>query len=310
MQSDAVKIMSETVCAVVVTYNRKELLRRCLKAILAQTRPPETILVVNNASTDGTAAMLKQEFPEIRHLEMPENMGGAGGFHYGIAWAVERGFTWISVMDDDGQPAPDCFARLLVSPDPSLQVRGALVLNEADESQLAFTLYPTPNPIDTVIEAEKLAKGDIIHQYISPFNGLFIASSVVEAIGLPEKEFFFWGDEYEYFLRLKRAQVPMGIITTARFYHPRDRMQIYKVRLVFKEFPVYFANNPLKDYLIVRNQAYILKKYLGWAGWLAHVARHLVFNWQQTGKAQSRSVFQAAWHGARADFSHHKKFLT
>lgn len=52
--------MSEKVCAVIVTYNRKELLRECLKAVLGQTRPPDHILVVDNASTDGTLEMLRE----------------------------------------------------------------------------------------------------------------------------------------------------------------------------------------------------------------------------------------------------------
>jgi len=72
--------MSENICAVIVTYNRKELLRECLKAVLAQTRPPEHVLVVDNASTDGTPEMLQEEFPQVEVLCLPENQGSAGGF--------------------------------------------------------------------------------------------------------------------------------------------------------------------------------------------------------------------------------------
>lgn len=70
--------MSERVCAVIVTYNRKALLRECLKAVLSQTRPPDHVLVVDNASTDGTPEMLQEEFPQVEVLRLPETRAGPG----------------------------------------------------------------------------------------------------------------------------------------------------------------------------------------------------------------------------------------
>lgn len=87
------------VAAVVVTYNRKELLRECLQALLNQTRPLDEIIVVDNASTDGTDQMIPEEFPQITHVRLPENIGGAGGFHEGMKLAYEKGHDWIWVMD-------------------------------------------------------------------------------------------------------------------------------------------------------------------------------------------------------------------
>lgn len=87
--------MSERVCAVIATYNRKELLRECLQSVLSQTRLPDHILVVDNASTDGTQEMLKEESPQVEVLRLPENQGGAGGFHEGMKRAYEEGFDWL-----------------------------------------------------------------------------------------------------------------------------------------------------------------------------------------------------------------------
>ncbi len=75
--------MSERVCAVVLTYNRKELLSECLSALNAQTRPLDGIVVVNNASTDGTAEMLAESFATVNALNQHENLGASTGFYLG-----------------------------------------------------------------------------------------------------------------------------------------------------------------------------------------------------------------------------------
>ena len=98
---------SPRVCAVVVAFNRSAMLFSCLERLRAQSRPLDAILVVNNASTDDTAAMVRREFPGVTLLDLPENGGGAGGFHAGMKHAFEEGFEWLWLMDDDVLPAPD-----------------------------------------------------------------------------------------------------------------------------------------------------------------------------------------------------------
>src|SRR4051794_5249777 len=108
--SDAA-IRRESVCAVVVTFNRKDLLRKCLAGLLRQTRPPDSIVVFNNHSTDGTADMVAAEFPSLTLFNLTENNGGAGGFYAGMKWAFGQGFEWLWVMDDDIEPFPEALAR-------------------------------------------------------------------------------------------------------------------------------------------------------------------------------------------------------
>ena len=117
----------ETVCAVVVTYNRKTLLLECLEALRKQTRPVDGIYIIDNASTDETPEVLKEsgyipELPpselaepyEIEHqisnlvngepikifyVRMHENTGGAGGFYEGVKRGYEKGYDWLWLMD-------------------------------------------------------------------------------------------------------------------------------------------------------------------------------------------------------------------
>jgi GT2 family glycosyltransferase len=101
------------VCAVVVTHDRRELLRQCLSALQAEQRPAEGILVVDNASSDGTPEMVRTEFPRAELLRLPANVGGAGGFCRGIERAHARGYDWLWLMNDDTIANGESLANLL-----------------------------------------------------------------------------------------------------------------------------------------------------------------------------------------------------
>src|SRR5437764_423392 len=101
------------VAAVVVTHNRRELLLEALAAVHAQSRAPDAVIVVDNASADGTAAAVRARFPSVRLAELARNTGGAGGFAYGMALALAGAadLTWL--MDDDTVPEPGALRAML-----------------------------------------------------------------------------------------------------------------------------------------------------------------------------------------------------
>lgn len=126
---------NETVCAVVVTYNRKKLFLECLEALRKQTRPIQGIYLIDNASTDGTPELLLKEgyikelppenltgpwekkfeiknlsdgqFIKFYYVRMYKNTGGAGGFYEGVKRAYEKGYDWLWLMDDDAESKED-----------------------------------------------------------------------------------------------------------------------------------------------------------------------------------------------------------
>jgi len=104
------------VWAIIVTRDRRELLRECLAALGAQQRPADHVLVVDNASSDGTVEMVLTKHPDVELLSLAVNEGGAGGFHEGMRRAHGGGAEWLWVMDDDTVPEPGALSELLAAP--------------------------------------------------------------------------------------------------------------------------------------------------------------------------------------------------
>ena len=103
--------MSRRIVAVVVTYNRLALLTGLIER-LRQVPECDEILVVDNASTDGTGEWLAAQSDVVGHT-LPTNTGGAGGFHEGLRLAMERGADLAWLMDDDGKPEVATLGQLL-----------------------------------------------------------------------------------------------------------------------------------------------------------------------------------------------------
>ncbi len=101
------------VVAVVVTYNRRDLLAEALSAVLGQSRAPDAVIVMDNASTDGTAEMVRARFPSVRLAAARRNTGGAGGFAYGLALALAEAADLVWLMDDDTVPEPGALRAML-----------------------------------------------------------------------------------------------------------------------------------------------------------------------------------------------------
>jgi rhamnopyranosyl-N-acetylglucosaminyl-diphospho-decaprenol beta-1,3/1,4-galactofuranosyltransferase len=208
--------MSGRVCAIVVTYNRAALLGECLAALAGQTRPPDGIVVVDNAGTDGTRAMLRERYPAVPVLALPRNVGGAGGFHAGMKWAYGQGYDWLWLMDDDGRPAPDCLARLLAH----ARSAGVLVPLQQDSGGRLYGIASwRGEEID--VTADIAARGDVVDgNFVFRFVGPLISRTVIERAGLPHKDYFIWFDDLEYALRIQRMGAGAVVaVPDARFFH-------------------------------------------------------------------------------------------
>jgi len=291
--------MSERVCAVVVTFNRKLMLRPCLHSLLAQERPLDQILVVDNASTDGTPDLLREEFPNLTVLRLEKNTGGAGGFHAGMRWAFDQGFDWVWVMDDDIEMKPEALTVLLRH-----QEFGDLI-------QLRKTHPEGPLIWEAVWNASGCSaitcERDVSFDNGKPwtsisyanFEGAFIRRSVMERIGFPDVRYFIGGDDTIYGLIASfHARVIyvdyIGVVKRVAMNQLKTRLHYYlQVRNLFLNYEHFRA----LGVPVVRSM------------FLLQTARTALANWSEilhTPKQRTwvnvRAVGWGLWHGRQGRF--------
>lgn len=252
------------IAAVIVTYNRKELLARNISMLLKQTKPFDKIFVVDNCSTDGTATYLQQHFLHnwnhvICYIKTPSNIGGAGGFHMGMEAAFNAGADWIVLMDDDGYMADEHTLQHLYSVANPLYCKNfanrKLFIN-ALVQQDDLLSFKMGNKY-TVSEAIQSAKDGILEGEANPFNGTMVSKELVAEIGYPNQSFFIKGDEVDYKQRTLDAHGYIATVVYARYIHPRPEVQ---EKIVLGKRVPFFVEAPWKEYYTARNFTYMYKR--------------------------------------------------
>jgi GT2 family glycosyltransferase len=261
------------VAAIVVTYNRFELLKKCIAAIQAQIAPLDTIIVVNNQSTDGSTEWLKeQKGLQVIHQE---NKGGSWGFYTGIKVAFEQGFDWLWVMDDDTIPHTDSLATLLKNNEDVSKLGvnnvgfiGSKVLWR-DGSPHLMNL-PDIHTFDFKREAFNTYDAANLYGINScSFVSVLFSHQAVKSVGLPIKEFFIWADDQEYTQRISRAGFRGFYSSTSAVLH---------------DTPVNYSANIFTDTLSnawkyrygIRNELFLYRHSSGWGKFFSKFLKRLL----------------------------------
>ncbi|MBD3925224.1 glycosyltransferase family 2 protein [Nocardioides cavernae] len=203
---------TETVAVVVVTFNRADLLARLLDGLAAQTRRPDAVIVVDNASSDHTRQVLEARTDLPLHVTWSEeNLGGAGGFHLGVRAAYDAGWDRVWLIDDDVVPAAGCLEALMgVDEDCLIATRedlsGALVEKAAVEFDLRnpLAIKPKRSTVDSTYP-DRASMPELVEVHNVAFEGFMARRSVVEEVGFPDPSFFIFYDDAEYAVRARRA---------------------------------------------------------------------------------------------------------
>lgn len=244
------------VIALVVTYNRLPHLKRTVARLL-QADPAHLagVLVVNNASTDGTNPWLaEQNDPRLHVLSLPFNSGGAGGFEAGMRHAMARlSPDWLLLMDDDARPAPDMLETFAARDRDSHE--GWVAATYFPDGGICEMNRPVLNPfLSLKTFLVSLVKGRAGYHvtdaaYMAPrptevdgasFVGFFVARSAVERAGYPDGRLFIYGDDALYSIHLRRQGVRIGFDPGLRFEHDcGTEMGAHPIKPLWKVYYMY-----------------------------------------------------------------------
>lgn len=201
------------IAAAVVTFNRLEKLKKCMAAFESQKKHPDYLIVVDNASTDGTHEWLQawKKTPSEHYRKIlitgRKNHGGAGGFYIGLKKALALDVDWIYAADDDAYPDQDAFAcfRSFVHSHPCDQYAAiAAAVTEDGEYSLGHRRNLTRTFLHIKEENIRLEKYEqaYFEFNIYSFVGVFLNRKKLEKAGLPQKEYFIQWDDTEHSIRM------------------------------------------------------------------------------------------------------------
>lgn len=240
------------VAIVVVTFNRKALLERLLNSIDRMDSLPRLVIVINNASTDGTQEVLerwgksKRNF-QVECIELDSNTGGAGGFKAGIQKASESGASWIWVMDDDVEIFPDALISAEKWTDKFDAFMGQRLTPNGEIVNWSH-LLSNMTGLAPLFPRKPFGKSDSVESNSGCFEGMFISAIAVESVGFPDSRFFITWDDAVYGWLISRKH-KVGYVKDIFLQRTVEMKSVGT-----KSITVY-ARNDLGRYYFIRNRA-------------------------------------------------------
>jgi GT2 family glycosyltransferase len=256
------------VTAVILNTNRRDDVLECLESLSASTYPNLTIMVLDNASTDGSVEAIQARFPGVQIVPITENKGYAGNNNTGIDLAIQQGAGWVYVLNEDTLQSPDCIERLVAAgeADPKTGIVGPMVYHH-DEPDVIQSAGGAMDAHWRTWHTGQNQKDQGQFSQVRPVEwvtgcGLMIRRETVADIGLIDERFFYYKEETEWCLRARKAgwqilHVPQAKLWhkgVQREYNPPAHVTYYKIRNGFL--------------LAKKHRAPLFVQALAWAGTL------------------------------------------
>jgi len=220
-----------SVASVTVLRNPGALLRRHLEALLQQSRPLDEVIMVDNASTDGTRELLQREYPQVTFLPLPENTGVGGGFSAGLSDAVAKKHDWVWIFDQDSTPATDALEELLAALrlDNEFRRTAGVLASLSVDSETGIPSFGSlwKDRFVRVPSHSRLASKCLVDSVIS--SGSLVRREVVEKVGLPRADFFMDFVDHEYNLRIRRQGYTIAVIPRSVLHHTLGKPRLVKI---------------------------------------------------------------------------------
>jgi len=239
------------VCAIVVTFNRIDLLKQTIQRLKIQSEKLDKIIIVNNASTDGTTEYLKSILSDdIEVINMEKNEGGAGGFYRGIKFAFEKEYDYMWIMDDDTLADTDALKNLLLGIEKIKGEKKGFVCSNVLYKDSKPCLMNIPVLED--VWSEYADKG-LVKVNAASFVSLLVSREVIKKVGLPIKEFFIWGDDFEFTTRVSKEFECYMVLNSIVYHYMNSNNGVDIINTEPNRLARYFYEFRNKFYINKRN---------------------------------------------------------
>ena len=250
--------------AVVVTYNRSRILRQNIQCLLKQEGSLCDIYIIDNASTDSTHETVREFRDErIHYFNTGSNLGGAGGFEYGTRRAVEDGYRFVWLMDDDTLPSPAALSAFHEA-GKNLQNWGALSSASYWTDGSICKANRQKKSLFSFVSNKEIERGEPVRLIMASFVSLLVKSEVIQDVGLPLGEYFIWTDDYEFTSRIAR-KYNLYLIPESKVVHAMKENR--KVNLAEEK-----TERIERFKHVYRNDVHCYRQ-LGFQGWIYLIAK-------------------------------------
>jgi GT2 family glycosyltransferase len=232
------------IITVILNTNRRADTLACLASLERSTYRNHHIIVLDNASTDGSVEAIRSGFPAVQIIGLTENRGYAGNNNVGIQAALDRGADWVFVLNEDTILDPDCLERLahLGESDARIGIVGPMVYHH-DEPTI---IQSAGGRLGRNWESRHIAQNEPdTKQFPAPHDvdwisgcAILVRRAVIEQVGMIDERFFYYWEETEWCMRATRARWRIVHVPQARLWHkgvqrdyrPKPSVSYYNTR--------------------------------------------------------------------------------
>ncbi len=232
------------VMIVILNTNRRDDTLECLHALAASSYANQQVIVLDNASTDGSVAAIRAAFPAVRIINLTQNSGYAGNNNVGIAAALTAGAAWVLILNEDTLLASDCIEHMVATgeAEATIGIVGPLVLHH-DEPE---TIQSAGGRMNNAWQAwhhgqnQPSSTAPVAPQSVEWISGcaIMVRREVITQIGMFDERFFYYWEETEWCLRARRAGWRIILEPAAwlwhkgvqRDYRPKPSVSYYDTR--------------------------------------------------------------------------------
>jgi len=283
-----------SITVVVLNTNRRQDTLECLASLSALDYPNHSVVLLDNASTDGSVEAVRARFPAVRIHHLTENLGYAGNNNVGIRMAVDAGADWVLVLNEDTTLDPACFTELMrvAAADPRIGAVGPMVYH-ADEPTVIQSAGGLLDAYWTSIHAGQ--NEDDAGQFAAPRDvqwisgcAILVRAEAIREVGALDERFFYYWEETEWCVRLAKAGWRIVHVPAAKLWH--------------KGVTRHYRPGPSVAYYNTRNRLLMQSLHGAPLSVRAHTwfqtARTLVSHTVRPRWQDRRAARDAMWHGA------------